>query len=121
MNISFLNDYSAQKSFIETNFWHNKDAKATCLACEGYSYEDDTGAIGTAEVNSQKALVRQSAECIFHGKVAVDFLTCDRHLLSGVPLRISFRQSIYDFKISFDDAGKPYKVKIIKTNFNVEK
>ena len=38
-----------------------------------YLYEDNPGAIATAEVNRRKALVRQSAECTFYGKVAVDF------------------------------------------------
>ena len=42
------------------------------------------------EVNRRKALVRQSAECTFHGKVAVDFFTCDCHLLSAATLRIPF-------------------------------
>ena len=80
----------AHKSFFETEFSHNRDAKATWLACQGYSYEHNPGAIATAEVDRRKALVRQSAECTFYGKVAVDFFTCDRHLLSGVTLRISF-------------------------------
>ena len=101
----------AHKSFIQTEFSHNRDAKATWLACQGYSYEDDldnitTGAITTAEVNRRKAFVRQSAECNFYGKMAVDFFTCDRHFLSGVTLRISFRRSIDDFVIISDDAGK---------------
>ena len=65
------------KSFIETEFSHNRDAKATLLACQGYSNEDNLGGMVTAEVNRQKALVRQSAECTFSGKVAVDFFTSD--------------------------------------------
>ena len=90
------------------------------MACQGYSYEDDHGAIATAEVNRRKALVRQSAECTFYGKVAVDS-TCDRHLLSGVTLRISFRRSIDDFVVISDDAGKSYEVKIIEANLYVRK
>ena len=121
LKISNANGNYAQKSFIETDFCHNKDAKATWLACQGYSYEDNPGAIATAEVNRRKALVRQSAECTFYGTVAVDFFTCDRHLLSGVSLRISFRRSIDDFVIISDDAGKSYKVKIIEANLYVRK
>ena len=121
LKISNANGNYAHKSFIETEFSHNKDAKATWLACQGYSYEDNPGAIATAEVNRRKALVRQSAECTFYGKVAVDFFTCDRHLLSGVTLRISFRRSIDDFLIISDDAGKSYKVKIIEANLYVRK
>ena len=86
------------------------------MTCQGYSYEDNPGTIATAEVNRRKALVRQSAECTFYGKVAVDFFTCDRHLLSGVTLRISFRRSIDDFVVISDDAGKSYKVKNIEVN-----
>ena len=121
LKISNANGNYAHKSFIETEFSHNKDAKATWLACQGCSYEDNPGAIATAEVNRRKALVRQSAECTFYGKVAVDFFKCDRHLLSGVTLRISFRRSIDDFVIISDDAGKSYKVKIIEANLYVRK
>ena len=91
------------------------------MGCQGYSYEDNPGAIATAEVNRRKALVRQSAECTFYGKVAVDIFTCDRHLLSGVTLQISFRRSLDGFVIISDDAGKSYKVKIVEANLYVRK
>ena len=110
LKISNANGNYAHKSFTETKFSHNKDAKATMLACQGFSYEENPGAIATAEVNRRKVLVRQSAERIFYGKVAVDFFTCDRYLLSGVTLRISFRLSIDDFAIISDNAGTSYKV-----------
>ena len=119
LEVSNANGNYAHKSFIETEYSHNKDAKATWLACQGFSYEDNPRAITTAEVNRRNALVRQSAKRTFYGKVAVDFFTCDRHLLSGVTLRISFRQSIDDFVIISDDTGKSYKVKIIEANFNL--
>ena len=63
----------------------------------------------------------QSAECTFHGKIAVDFFTCDRHLLSGVTLRIAFRRSIDDFVIMSVNAAKQYKVKTVKANLYVQK
>ena len=116
LKISNANENYAHKSFIETEFSHNKDAKNTWLACQGYSYKENPGALSTVEVNRRKALVRQSAECTFYGKVAVDFFTCDRHLLSGVTIRIAFRRSIDDFVIMFDDAAKHYKVKIVEAN-----
>ena len=94
LKILNANGNNAHKSSIETEFSHNKDAEATWLACQGYSYEDNSGSIATAVFNRRKALVRQSAECSFHGKVAVDFVTCD--LLSVVTLRISFRRSVDD-------------------------
>ena len=73
LKISNANGNYAHKSFIEAEFSHNKDAIAICLACQGYSNEENPGAIPAAEVNRRKALVRQSAECTFYGKVAVDF------------------------------------------------
>ena len=73
LKISSANGIYANNSFVETKFSHSNDAKATWLACQDFSYEDNPGAIATAEVHRQKALVRQSAECTFYGKVAVDF------------------------------------------------
>ena len=110
LKLSNANGNYAHKSFIETEFSHNKDAKATWLACQIYSYEENPGAILAAEVNRHKSLVKQSADCSFCGKVAVDFFTCDQNLLSGVMLRISFRRSIDDFVTISDDAAKSYKV-----------
>ena len=121
LKISKANGNYAHKSFIETEFSHNKDAKNTWLACQGYSYEENPGALSTTEVNRRKALVRQSNECTFYGKVAVDFFTCDRHLMSCVTLRIAFRRSIDDFVIMSDDAAKHYKVKIVEANLYVRK
>ena len=106
LKISNANGNYAHKSFIETEFSHNEDAKNSWLACQGYSYEENPGTLSTAEVNRRKTLVRQSAECTFYGKIAVDFFTCDRYLLSGVTLRIAFRRSIDDFVIMSDDAAK---------------
>ena len=114
LKISNANGNYAHKNFIETEFSHNKGAKDTWLACQGYSYEENPGALSTGEVNRRKALVRQSAECTFYGKVAVNFFTCDRHLLSGVTLRIAFRRSIDDFVIISDEAAKHYKKKLSK-------
>ena len=106
LKISNANGNCAHKSFIETEFSHNKE---------------NPGALSTTEVNRRKALVRQSNECTFYGKVAVDFFTCDRHLMSGVTLRIAFRRSIGDFVFMSDDAAKHYKVKIVEANLYVRK
>ena len=90
-------------------------------ACQGYSYEEDPSAIKAAEIARRRNSVRESAECTSYGKVAVDFLTSDKHLLSGVILRIAFRRSIDDFVIVSDDAAKHYKVKIVEANLYVRK
>ena len=121
LKISSANGNYAHKSFIETEFSHNKDAKSTWLACQGYSYEANPGGIAASEINRRKTLVRASAECTFYGKVAVDFFTCDRHLLSGVTLRISFRRSIDGFSLISDDAAKSYKIKSTEANLYVRK
>ena len=60
LKISNANGNYAHKSFIETEFSHNKDAKNTWLACQGYSYEENPEASSTTEVNRRKTLVRQS-------------------------------------------------------------
>ena len=54
LKISNANGNYAHKSFIETEFSHNKDAKNTWLACQGYSYEENPGALSTAEVTEGK-------------------------------------------------------------------
>ena len=94
------------------NFW---------LSCQGYSYEEDPSAIKAAEIARRKNSVRESAEFTFYGKVAVDFFTFDKHLLSGATLRIAFRRSIDDFVIVSDGAAKHYKLKIVEANLYVRK
>ena len=120
MKISNANGNYLHKSFIEIEFSHNKDAKNTWLACQGYSYEEDPSAIKAGEI-ARKNSVIESAECTFYGKVAVDFFTFDKHLLSGVTLRIAFRRSVDDFVIISDHAAKHYKVKIVEANLYVRK
>ena len=91
------------------------------MACKGYAFEKDPSAIKAGEFARRKNSVREAAECTFYGEVAVDFFTCDKHLLRGVTLRIAFRISIDDFVIVSDDAAKHYKLKIFEANFYVRK
>ena len=121
LKISNANGNYAHKSFIKTEFSHNKDAKNTCLACQGYSFEEIPAKLSTTEIDSRKELVKKSFECAFYGKVAVDFFTCDPHLLSGVTLRIAFSRSIDDFVVMSDDPAKHYKVEILEANLYVRK
>ena len=79
------------QNFIETEFLHNKAAEITWLASMGFSYEENPSLLSTSEVNRRKLMVRQSAERTFYCKVVVDFVTCDRHLLSVVTQKIAFR------------------------------
>ena len=111
----------AHKRSIETELSHNKDAKNNCLAFQGYSYEENLGALSTTEVYRRKASVIQTNECSFYGKVAVYIITCDMHLMSSVTLRIASRRSIDDFLFMSDDAARHYKVKIVEKNLYVGK
>ena len=78
-------------------------------------------AINGAEFTSQKELIRESREVWFFESAGVDFFTCNKHLLSGVTLRISYRRSLEDFFIISEDAAKHYKLEIIEANLYVRK
>ena len=69
----------------------------------------------------QRELVRESREIWFYGPTGVDFFTCDKHLLSGVTLRLSYRRSHEDFLIISEDAAKHYKLQILEANLYVRK
>ena len=125
VKISNTNGNYAHKSFIEPEFSSGKTAKNTWLVCQGYYYEDQPAKIdgtdGRADdVVARKALVANSQENYFIGKLANNILTCDKHLLSGVILRISFRRSTNEFSV-ISESSKPYKVKLIEANFYVRK
>ena len=49
------------------------------------------------------------------------FFTCDKHLLSGVTLKLSYRRSHEDFLIILEDAAKHYKLQILEANLYVRK
>ena len=121
LKISNANGHYAHKSFIETEFSHNNDAKKTSLACQGYQFENKPDALPTATENARKAACHNSAEIHYYGRVAVDFFTCDRQLLNGVTLRIAFRRSPDDFIVHSDVGTKHYKVHIIEANLYVRK
>ena len=123
VKISNTNGNYVHKAFIETEFFPGKTAKNTWLVCQGYYYEDEPAKIdgtdGRADyVAARKALVANSQENFFIGKPASDILTCDKHLLSGVTLRISFRRSTNDFAV-ISESNKHYKVKIMEANLYV--
>ena len=124
--ISTTNANFAHKSFIETEFSYGNDAKKTWLACQGYYYEENLSAIDGAgrradDVTERKGLVAASSELKLFGKIACDFLSCDKHLLSGVTIKLSLRRSPNDFVVISEDAAKHYKVQIIEANLYVRK
>ena len=117
VKISTANGPYAHKSFIETEFSHGTDAKN----CQGYEYEENPGTIPAAISDIRKRTVRQSARITLYGKLAVDFFSCEKHLIIGVTLRISMRRSQDDFAIISEDAAKHYKVKIDEANLFIRK
>ena len=125
VKISNTNGNYAHKAFIETEFSSSRTAKGTWLVCHGYYFENEPQKIDgqddrAEDVTARKALVADSLENYFIGKPASDILTCDKQLLSGVTLRISFRRSSNVFAV-ISEADKHYKVKIIEANLYVRK
>ena len=115
----------AHKAFIDMEFSSGKIANNTWLVCQGYYYGDEPAKIdgidGRADdVAARKALGANSQENYFFEKPASDILTCDKQLLSGVTLKISFRRSTNDF-VEISKSNKHYKVKIIEDNLYVRK
>ena len=80
------------------------------------TFENNPAAIDAADFTSQRELVRELREIWFYGPAGVDFFTCDKHLLSGVTLRLSYRRSHEDFLIISEDAAKHYKLQILEAN-----
>ena len=100
--------------------------KKTWLACQGYYNEDNPANVdGTAgravDVAERKHLVAAWAELRLFGKIACDFLSCDKHLISGFTARLSLRRSPNDFVVMSEDNGKHYQVQITEANLYVRK
>ena len=121
LKISNANSNFAHKSFIGTQFSNSKGAKDSWLKCQGYRFENNPAAIDAADFTSQRELVLESREIWFYGPAGVDFFTCDKHLLSGVTLRFSYRRSHEDFLIISEDVAKHYKLQILEANLFVRK
>ena len=121
LKISNAKSNFAHKNFIGTEFSNSKGAKNSWLKCQGYRFENNPAAIEAADFTSQRELVRESREIWFYGPAGVDFFTCDKHLLSGVTLRISYRRSHEDFLIISEDDAKHYELQILEANLYVRK
>ena len=86
---------------------------------QGYYYEENPSAIDgngrrAEDATERKGLVAAWNELKLFGKIACDFLSCDKHLLSGVTIRLSLRRSPNDFVVIPEDAAKHCKVQIIE-------
>ena len=121
IKISSANGNYAHKAFIETEFSHNKEAKDTWLKCQGYSYESEPATFTSTVFTNRERETRSSAIVSYIGKVAADVFSCDKHLLSGVTLRISFLRTRPEFCLIYDVDTKDYKVTITQANLYVRK
>ena len=109
--ISTTNVNFAYKSFIETDFSQSNDEKKTWLACRGYCYEDNPYSNDCANGRAEDLVKRKrtvAALSVFRlfDKIACDFLSCDKYLISGVTIRFSLRRSSNDFVIMSEHANK---------------
>ena len=115
----------AHKAFIVTDISSGKTAKITWLICQGYCYEHEPAKNDATDgrvddVATRKAIVANSQENNFVGMPASNILICDKHLLSWVTLRISFKRSTNDFVVNLESKNH-YKIKIIEANLYVRK
>ena len=91
------------------------------MAGQGSCYEENPLAIDCngrriENVTESKALVADSKELKLFGKKACDFLSRDKHLLSGVTKNFSLSCSHNVFVVISEDAAKDYKVQIMEAN-----
>lgn len=121
IKISSANGTYGHKSFIETEFSHGKEAKDTWLKCQGYDYEADPGNVTTPVFAARERSTRTSNVVTVIGKVAADFFNCDKHLLNGVTLRISFLRARPDFCLISEEDAKHYKIVVTEANLYCRK
>ena len=121
VKVSSANGLYAHKAFIETEFSHKLEAKITWLECQGYNYESNPSTHTLTAFTKREAETGSSATVTFIGRVASNFFSCEKHLVSGVVLERTFLRSRPEFCLIYDDAGKDYKVNINQANLYVRK
>ena len=121
VKVSSANGLYAHKASIETELSHNLEAKITWLECQGYNYESNPSTHTLTAFTKREAETRSSATVTFIGRVASDFFSCQKHLIIGGELRISFLRTRPEFCLIYDDAGKDYKVNITQANLYIRK
>ena len=117
MKVSNSNGVYAHKDFIETDYSNGKESKIS-----GEVFEDiltkqtlETMSVPSLQADEQR---RESREVTLFGKVAAH-ISCDKHLLSGVTLRIFFVRSKLEFAWIFDGDAKNYKTTLSQANLYV--
>ena len=108
------------KVLLKQNF-RMEPMQKNWLKCQGYEYEPNPAGIAAASRDTRQVAVRESEQITLNGKLAVDFFSCEKHLVSGVTLRLSFRRSQDDFATISETAAKNYKVKIDEANLFARK
>ena len=61
----------------------------------------------------------ESAEISFIGRIGSDFFSCDKHLISGVTLRISFLGNRPECSSNYDNETHDYQIEIIQVSLYV--
>ena len=87
--------------------------KDTWLKYQGYNYEDPSD-FTTAAFTSREQETRTSNTITLIGKIAADFFTCDKHLLSGVTLRLTSLRTRPEFCVIKTMMLKTIKLKLHK-------
>ena len=95
-------------------------AKDTWLKSQGYSYDKSTNTFTDAVFTERQIETKRSAVVTFLGKVVADIF-CDKHLISGVTIRVSSLGNHPDFCLSYDDEAKDYKIERPQANLYVRK
>ena len=62
IEIFSANAITLKKTFIEGKFSHNKEAKDTCLGCQGYFYEEKRDDFTRTDFGTRTAKTRDFAE-----------------------------------------------------------
>ena len=118
----FCSGHYARKSFIETQFPHGKDAKNTWLKCQDYEYNANPTAVANELKDKRKQAARESAQLPFmENLLRISFCSCEKHLVSGVSLRVSFRRSRVDIATIGEAAGQNYLVNLDEAKLLVGK
>ena len=75
---------------METEFSTTRESEGTLLKFQGYNYEEQPATSPRQKLTSKEAERRQSKTSTLIGKVPAGLFTCDKHVISGVILRLFF-------------------------------
>ena len=73
------------------------------------------------DVREREGLLAASKELRLYGEMARDYLSCDKHSISGLTIRLSLRRSPNNFVDLSEDAAKDLKVQLVEAIFYLRK